>query len=335
MKSNWRGLLAVAVGALAAALVMIGAWGSGSGSEPARAQADPIAVVEALIEEFNGSLPTGDGAAIAAHFAEDGFVTFLEAEGSFGIFGRPAMEIAFSEEPDPQFSVTTVEIAATDGQVTGTVEFVDSSTVEAGIERGVADFTALVVDGQVASLDLVDDLSDPQTAQLAEFLASQPDEGDEGPPSEDFVELEMSGDQEGQGGLGSFEGVVFAFVEIEPGPEGVRQPSGIHEGTCADLGELAQQLAPVWNGAAGSIFSAELDDLLAEPHAIAVAASQDDTDTVVACADIERLEAPTGALPATGTGGAGGSGAAWPIVALAAAGLAAIAAAGALRLRRR
>jgi hypothetical protein len=341
MKSIPRGLLAVALGAVAAAVLMMGTWSSSGG--PAAAQEDPVAVVEALIAEFNDSLPTGDGAAIAAHFTDDGAVTFLDVEGSFGIFGRPAMEIAFSDEPDSQFSVTVVEIAATDGQVTGTIEFRDSVTAEAGIERGISDFTALVVNGQVASLNVVDDLSDPQTAELAEFLASQPDEGDEdeGPPSEDFVEVRMTGDQEGGGGLGSFEGVVFAFVGIEPGPEGVLQPAGIHEGTCDDLGDLAQQLAPVWNGEAGSIFSAELDDLLAEPHAIAVAASQDDTSTVVACADIERQEEPEPTatpgvtLPATGTGSAGGSGVAWPVLALAVAGLAAIAATGALRTRPR
>ncbi len=307
------------------------------GSSTAGAAEDPVAVVQALVDEFNDSLPTGDGAAIAAHFTDDAAVTFLDAEGSFGIFGQAAMEVAFSEEPDPQFSVTVVEIAATGGQVTGTLEFRDSTTVEAGIERGVADFTALVVDGKVASLDVVDDLSDPQTAQLAEFRASQPDEGeDEGPPSEDFVELQMTGDQEGAAGVGSFEGVIFAFVEIDPGPEGVRQPSGIHEGTCDDLGELAQQLAPLSNGAAGSIFSADFDHLLDEPHAIAVAAeapAAGETPDVVACANIERAE-PEVTLPTTGTGASTGSGSAWLIAALALAGLA-LAGSGAFALRQR
>src|SRR3990172_651869 len=135
----------IALGALALlAVVALGAWNRVP--RDATAQEDPVAVVQALIDEFNASLPTGDGAAIAAHFTEDGSVTFLDVEGSFGIFGRPAMEAAFSEEPDPQFSVTVVEIAATGGQVTGSVEFRDSSTVEAGIERGISDFTAVVVD---------------------------------------------------------------------------------------------------------------------------------------------------------------------------------------------
>jgi hypothetical protein len=326
-------------GVLLTALAVLTLAGAIAAPGPATAQENPVAVVEALIEEFNASIPTGDGAAIAAHFTEDGSVTFLEAEGSFGVFGRPAIEIAFSEEPDPQFSVTVVEISATDGTVTGTGEFRDSTTVDAGIERGIFDFTAVVVDGEVASLDVVDDLSDPQTAELAKFIASQPDEGDEdeGPPSEGLVDLLMTGDQEGGGGIGSFEGVVFAFVEIEPGPEGVRQPSGIHEGTCDDLGELAQQLAPVWKGAAGSIFSGEFDHLLDEPHAIAVVASEDDTDTVVACANIERPE-PEVALPGTGTGrGSSGGGMSQLAIALAIAGLAAIAGAGALRMgvRRR
>jgi ketosteroid isomerase-like protein len=323
------------------AVALLAAWAQAAAPQSS-AQEDPVAVVEALVEEFNDSLPTGDGAAIAAHFTEDGSFTAIDAEGSFGIFGRPAMEIAFSDEPDPQFSVTLVEIAATDGQVTGTVEFRDSITIEAGIERGVTDFTALVVDGEVASLHLVDDLSDPQTAELAEFLASQPDEGDEdeGPPSDDFVELEMGGDQEGGGGIGSFdEGVVGVFVGIEAGPEGVLQPSGIHEGTCDDLGDLAFRMAPVLDGEMGSLLSADFDDLLDEPHAIAVAASEDDTSTVVACADIERAPepAPTAtpgvSLPPTGNGGSGRDGG-WVLAALAAAGAAAVAA-GALLVRAR
>jgi len=332
-----KGWPAIAFGAVALAVLMMGAWSSVGGPETASAQEDPVAVVEALIEEFGASIPTGDGAAIAAHLTEDGAVTFLEADGSFGIFGRAAMEIVFSEEPDPEFSVTVTEITADGNTVTGTIEFRDSNTIEAGIDRGLANFTATVEGGLVASLDVVDDLSDPQTAQLAEFFASQPDEEeDEGPPSEDFVEVRMTGDQEGSGGLGSFEGVVAAFVEIAPGPEGVRQPSGIHEGTCDDLGELAQQLAPVWNGAAGSAFSADFDGLLDEPHAIAVAASADDTDTVVACANLERAAAEPGvALPDTGSAATTADGSAWPVLALAAAGLAAIAATGALRLRRR
>jgi len=329
------------------AVVLAVTWAPAAAPHSVSAGGDPVAVVEALIEEFNESAPTGDGAAIAAHFTEDGSATFLAAgEGSFGVFGRPAMEVAFSEEPDPEFSVIVVEIAAADDTVTGAVEFRDSSTVDAGIERAVANFTAVVADGQVASFDVVDDLSDPQTAELAEFVASQPDQGDEdeGPPSEDFVELPMTGDQAG-GDSGAFVGdfgggVAGVFVGIEPGPEGVRQPSGIHEGTCDDLGELAQQLAPVWEGAAGSLISRDFDHLLDEPHAIAVAASQDDITTVVACADIERVEepAPTATpgvrLPETGSGvSSSGSGLGWLVIALAMAGLATIAAVGALRLR--
>jgi ketosteroid isomerase-like protein len=329
---------------VAAAVLMMGTWSPGSGS--AQAQEDPVAVAEALIAEFNDSLPAGDGAAIAAHFTEDGTVTFLDVEGSFGIFGRPAMEIAFSDEPDSQFSLTATEITADGDTVTGTIEFRDSVTAEAGIERGLANFTAVVDGDLVASLDVVDDLSDPQTAELAEYLASQPDEGDDddGPPPENFVELAMTGEQAGEaeeGGafLGEFDaGVVGVFVGVMPGPEGVRQPSGIYEGTCDDLGDLAQQLASLWEGGAGSLISADFAGFLDEPHAVVVAASPDDPDTIVACGDIERAAAtatPGVTLPETGSGAGGADGSAWPVVALAAAGLAAIAATGALRLRRR
>jgi len=322
-------LLAMLAVTLAGAIVAFG------GSTVSAQESDPVAVVQALIEEFNQSGPTGDGAAIAAHFTEDGAVTFLEVDGSFGVFGRAAMEIAFSEEPDGQFRVTVVEISATGGTVTGAGEFRDSGTVEAGIERGLFDFTAVVVDGKVASLDVVDDLSDPQTAQLAAFLASQPDEGgeDEAPPSEDFVELNMGGNQPGHAGAGSFEGVVFAFVEVDPGPEGLRQPSGIYEGTCDELGELAQRLAPVWNGTAGSIISADFDHLLDEPHAITVGDSPDNASVIVSCANLTR-SAPGVGLPSTGTGGSSSNDLSWLIAALALVGVA-FAGAGTLVARRR
>jgi ketosteroid isomerase-like protein len=358
---SFVGARAALLGVTAAVLLM-GTWGAGG--VPVQAQEDPVAAVQALIDEFDESGPTGDGAAIAAHFTEDGAFTILEVDGSFGIFGRPAMTAAFSEEPDPDFSVTVVEISATGDTVTGTIEFQDRSTVEAGIERGLADFTAVVSGDLVASLDLVDNLSDPQTAQLAEYLASQqppPEGGEEGPPPEEFVELVMAGDQEGHAGVGREpffgEGIFFAFIEVEPGPEGVRQPAGIHEGTCDNLDFEArpQKLAPVSVGglmrpppgeplmaSSGNLVSGDFDQLLAEPHAIAVFASEQDITTVVSCADIERAAAPAPtatttapALPSTGAGGSDGGLPLALMLALAGAGLATLAGAGALRVSRR
>ena len=96
----------------------------------------------------------------------------------------------------------------------------------------------------------------------------------------------------------------------------------------------------------GSLVSADFDHLLDEPHALAVAASPDDTDTVVACADIERAEEPTEEpaptatpaiqLPETGAGAnSGGSDLGWLAIVLAMAGLAAVGGVGALRLTTR
>ena len=337
MRRNGFGRPARAVAALA--LVMVVAfWMLPTAGRPATAQEDPVAVVEAFVDALNAGIPAGEVPEAASFFAEDGSFTIIEAGGeSFGIFGRSAIEFAFSQGPDPEFQLTIVEIAATDGQVTGRLEFRDSNTVEAGIERGVSNITAQVVDGRIASLNVVDDLSDPQTAQLAEFLRSQPEE-DEGPPPADFVVLDMAGEQEGHTFLGSFESVVFARIEIEAGPEGALQPSGIHEGTCEDLGELVSGFAPVLGGGSSSILSVTLNDLLMSDHVLAVAASEDDPQTIVSCGAIERAQEPmpTVSAPTTGTGArSGGSTALAVAIGLAAAGGVLLSALGALRLRRR
>ncbi|MDZ4278858.1 MAG: hypothetical protein U1B78_06945, partial [Dehalococcoidia bacterium] len=304
-----RGLLAALVAALVVGLVA-----SLGDARPSEAQEeDPVAVVEALFAAFKEGVPTGDGAAIAALFTEDGFVTFVEGGESFGVFGRPAMEPVFSEEPDAEFQVTIVDIAASGGQVTGKAEVRDTAVIEAGFERRVADFVAVVEGGLVASFEVTDDLSDPETADYADFVASQPDEGEDGEVPPDGVEVTMGGEQPGQAFLFPFSGVTSSGLEIAAGPEGVLQPAGIHEGTCEAPGELVTRVAGALNGGSFSAFSVALDDLLASPHVLAVAASESDTETIVACGAIEQAaepaptQAPGAQLPTSGTGGAAGN----------------------------
>lgn len=330
----------IAIAAMLAIVLAMGAWASHGTARPASAGGDPVAVVQGFIDAVNAT----DADAMVASFTEDGYFADIGNE-SFGIFGQPALEVAFGDIGVEGISVTLTSSLVTGTTVTGTIEYSDNSTREAGVGRVIQPFTAEVVGGKIASLVLTYDTSDAETATYLEYAAAQPDE-DEGDEPADFVDVRLTGDQAGADSgafVGDFgDGVAAVFVGIEPGPEGVWQPSGIHAGTCDDLGELAQPLAVVVDGGAGSFISMDYDHLLDEPHAIAVAASADDL-TVVACGNIEApaeeptvapTARPTVVLPNTGTGG-GAAGSSWLLVALVAAGAAGIAGFGALRMARR
>ena len=71
--------------------------------------------------------------------------------------------------------------------------------------------------------------------------------------------------------------------------EGDVQPAGIYAGTCADVAdaEPVVELPDVVQGIGGATIDTPVDDLVAEPHAIAVRMSAED-DTVVACGEIAR-----------------------------------------------
>ncbi len=333
----------VAGAAMLAIVLAMGAWAS-HGTRSANAGGDPLAAVQGFIDAVNAA----DADAMVASFTEDGYFADIDG-GSFGLFGQPALEVGFGDIGVEGISVTTTSSMVSGTTVTGSIEFVDNIVRASGVQRVVQPFTAEVVGGKIASLVLTYDESDAQTATYLDYQAANEEE-DEGPDPAHSVEVRMTGHQTGDdsgGFVGDFGGgVVGVFVGIEPGPAGVWQPSGIHEGTCDDLGELAQRLAVVVDGGAGSFISMDYDHLLDEPHAIAVAAeapAEGEAPDVVACGNIERAAEPTEAaptatprvvLPNTGSG-SGAADSSWLIVALVAAGAAGIAGMGALRLRAR
>ncbi len=71
--------------------------------------------------------------------------------------------------------------------------------------------------------------------------------------------------------------------------EGDVQPAGIYAGTCAHVAdaEPTVTLPDVVYGIGGATIDTSVNELVEEPHAIAVRMSADD-DTVVACGEIER-----------------------------------------------
>lgn len=336
------GVLGVAGAVVLLALAAWPASGASAGPPPTPTLTPTPAeeVIQAFADAANTAIPAGDGAALAAFFAEDGYFADIDG-GSGAVFGRAALTAIFSEEPDPTFQVTITDISSTNGTVTGTLEFVDAGSVAAGVSRYVQPFTAQVSNGLIDSIIFTYDESDPETAQYLEYLASQ-DEDDGLAPG--AVTIDLAGDQPGQAFLFELaEGVTVVIVSIEPGAEGVLQPAHLHTGTCDSPGAIVYPLASVLNGEAFSVISASLDDVLAQGLILNVHLSEDEPDVYVSCALVEVSEPePTATVvvalpPGTGSGASddGALGGLALALTLGGAGVAALGAAGALRLRGR
>jgi hypothetical protein len=77
-------------------------------------------------------------------------------------------------------------------------------------------------------------------------------------------------------------------IDIVPGDEGVPQPANIHEGTCADIGEVAFELEDVVDGVSQSTVDVEQRDLIRSPYVINVQESAD-SDVSVACGHLPLI----------------------------------------------
>jgi hypothetical protein len=75
------------------------------------------------------------------------------------------------------------------------------------------------------------------------------------------------------------EGKTFVIVRIDQGAE-AELSAALHRGSCAELGELVDELEPVGERPSEATVEQSLDALLAEPHAVVVGEGPD------ACADV-------------------------------------------------
>lgn len=319
--------IAILVSMLAIALA--GVFAMSFGSSTASAADDPQTAFQTFIDAVNAD----DGSAMAASFTPNGYFEEFDPNGTFGIFGTAALQSAFSEGVGTHAVVTGSSVSGS--TVSGTVEVSDDQSQAAGVARYVQTFVATADGDKLASFVLHYDTSDAQTATLLQYEKDHPDEGDDGEegPS-DFILLGMGGNQAGQAGAGTAgDGAIFAFIDVDAGPDGVEQPAAIRSGTCASLGAVTQWLAPLLSGNDGNLLSMSMDDLTSSPHAFTVSDSADNSNIIVSCANITRSAAAVG-LPSTGTGGSSGMDLSWLIAALALAGLG-LASGGAFALKRR
>ncbi len=313
------------------AITVAGVLAVSFGSSTASAADDPEAALQTFIDAVNAA----DSDAMAASFAEDGYLLDIDG-GGFGVFGMAALQFGFSESEGTEGTHITITNSQVSGDtVSGTVEVVDPGSAAAGVDRYVQTFVAEISGDRIASLVTHYDKHDAQIVQFLEYSLSQEEDGGEDEPDPDSIQLAMGGNQSGEAGVNEFApGVTGLFVGITEGPDGIEQPSAIRSGTCADLGGVVQGLAPVVGGGAGSIISMSLDDILGSPHALTVSDSADNAGVIVSCANIERSAAGGPTLPSTGSGGSTGMGLSWLMAALALVGVA-FAGAGTLAAQRR
>jgi hypothetical protein len=210
-------------------------------------------------------------------------------------------------------------------------------------------------EGLISRADFTYDLDDPQTVTYLEYLAAQPDDGDE-PPPPGLVTVALApqpgGSQPGSAFIFTDEGVTLVALEIVPGPTGVLQPAHFHTGTCAAPGPIVQPLAFPLDGESFTILSAPMSELVDTGLIINVHKSVAEASVYVACGEVLSAAAPppaptaappppatptpaTGIVaPSTGTGDSGGGGARGTHVLLV-AGMALVLGAGALAFARR
>jgi len=329
---------------LAVIAISIGAISFGSST--VSAADDPEAALQALIDGFNEAIPSGDGAAAANAFTEDGF--FTNTDDGFAIVGRHAMTVAFSQEADQAFHVTLISSEVDGNTITGSAEIADQGSVDAGVGSHIELFTLTAEESLVSSFVLSYDHSDADTVTYLEYQASQepdPEEGEDEVPA-GTVELEMTGDQPGHVFVGELEeGVGFISLDVTAGPAGVLQPAHVHTGTCDDPGGIVYPLAFVSapEGAPGggsfTILSASQEELLNSDYIANVHLSEAEPGTYVSCAALEGAAAatptPGTGLPDTGTGASDdGSAVTWLIASLALVGIGGVAGASVLARRR-
>lgn len=320
------------VAVIAVAVLALGAWAQSTVPQTSAAD-DPQAALDTFIAAVNAD----DGAAMVASFTPDGYFEDIDPNGTFGIFGTAALQLAFGEGVGTHVVMTDSSVSG--NTVSGTVEVSDDGSREAGVDRYLQTFVATADGNKLASFVLHYDTSDSQTATVLQYEADSPDEGEDDPP-EDAIEVNMGGNQAGQAGIGTVsDGVLFTFIEVASGPDGVEQPAAIRSGTCDHLGDVTQWLAPLMSGNTGAALSMSMDDLASSPHAFTVSDSQDNPNVIVSCANIEEGAAPppTGGgtqLPDTGSGGSDG-GDSLVLLLTAVAALGAVAVGGGVALRRR
>lgn len=302
MMALGKWLLVVAVVLVAFLVVSCGDEGA-NGTEPTateEALASPEAVDPAeLNQQYVDAINRGDLDGLMELWADDGVIRFLfecitpgpplaEALAFVGdCIGKEAIRNVFDYHINQNhLNITVIDTQVSGDTVTTIFEIRSEQVAAAGLERIVASAALQVRAGKIAMTgSLIPPEPDSQTAAFGEYLLSDSIRFDLGPgrdgdqtPASAFLYPLGEGTQ--------------VTVGIQPGPAGVRKPIHIHEGSCAELGDILVPLQDVAGGQSVTMVDIPFDELRTGNFAINVHQSPDEIDVYVACAEIPPPEAP-------------------------------------------
>ena len=261
---------------------------------PEEALASPEAVdLAELSQQYVDALNRGDLDGLMELWADDAVIRGLYECVTPGqplvgdCVGKEAIRNVF----DYHIKQNSLNITVTDTQVSGdtvtsTFEFSTEQVAAAGFERLVGSVVLHVQAGKITLQEpgLPSVPPDPQNTGFLGFLLSESILVDFGPGRDD--------DQTpGAAFLYPLGDRTQVTVGIQAGPAGVRQPIHIHEGSCADLGDIRVPLQDVAGGQSATMVEIPFDELQTGNFAINVHQSEEEIDVYVACADIPPPEA--------------------------------------------
>lgn len=253
---------------------------------------DPADVMQQNVDALN----RGDLDGLMETYADDAVIRGLfecvtpgPAEGVLGLVGDCVGREAIRNAFDYHINQNNLNITVTDTEVSGdtvttTFEIRSEQVTSAGLERLVASQAIQVLAGKIVVQEAGPPVADPSVAAFIGYLLSESIRFDLVPGRD--------GDQTpGSALLYPVNERTQVTVGIQPGPSGVRQPIHIHDGSCAELGDVRVPLQDVAGGQSITMVDIAFDELRSGNFAINVHRSQEEIDVYVACADIPPLEA--------------------------------------------
>jgi hypothetical protein len=294
-------VIALGMAVVVVALVP-GVWGPRDTARPAAAQVDRCELLQQLADDLS------QGQANLENWAEDMVFQATPICDDVECVGRDAYQsyLQYLIDVNTQLTITSCEVSGDTVAVTNEVAM--DPVRAAGVDRIIGYVTyEFEGDALVSSRQTGFDFTDPQTSQYVAYARARPRpmfgmgpgrDADQSPGNVEMYE---------------YPDFVGVFVRITPGPSGVLQPIDIHEGTCANLGDVAFPLRDVDGGVSHTILrGVALSDLQTGNSAIAVQRPEDEPDLFVACGDIPaavaaeappEVVAPAAELPPAGSGG--------------------------------
>ena len=299
--------------AVATAALLAGVWGLRDTARPATAQADPAE----LYQQFVAAFDRGDVDSAVESFADDAVIGGMPGCLPVDCVGKDAIRnmVEFYVADHIHITITSSEVSG--NTATGSVEVEEDILRAGGIKRFLALISVEVTGNKIREYRFTADLTDSQTAAASAYIGA----------NSVTVDLGPGRDADQSPGTAVLLGVIgggsTVHVTIPPGPAGVRQPTRIHQGTCANLGAVAFSLQDIGGGKSLNVIDASISDLQTGNYAIAVQKSYDEPDVFVACGDIPAAApeapevapapaveeapviapAPAAELPAAGSGG--------------------------------